>query len=276
MTTKKNDPKPDESDALDESLLEAGGMGGESVKPANLEMPWLRILEQQSPQCTKGNVKYLSDAEAGDFCKTDTGDLWRPSIVVIACDFCTEYLEWPKKRGKTGPLNDYGENSSILGHCTRNEKNQYTLPNGNPLNETACWTLLLQNGTDWQRAIFQLEKTRLKASRKWLTAIRAEIVPGVPVGWKPPLFYRAWTLLTADDDNDQGDWKTFTHEKGERLDRLDDPKRLIAHAKAVCLDSQAERARFKPEPFDGPTIEAKANRPPPLTGAEMIGEPLPH
>ena len=191
---------------------------------------------------------------------------------MIPCDFHTRYLEWPKVRGKSAPIHDHGEDPSILQRCVTNEKNQHTLPNGNRIEETAFWFLLIQNGAQWDRVLFQLTSTRLKASRKWLTAIRAEtcMIDGKP--WKPPLFWRAWTLRAVDAKNDMGDWSTFVAERGEQLIDLD--KALIPLARAFSLDARAENLRFKPEAHDGPTIEAKANKP--LTGEQIIGEPLPH
>jgi hypothetical protein len=133
--------------------------------------------------------------------------------------------------------------------------------------------LLVQNGAAWDRVLFQLTSTRLKASRKWLTAIRAEtcLIDGGP--WKPPLFWRAWTLRVIGASNAQGDWSTFAAERGEQLIDLDD-KTLIPLARAFSLDARAENLRFKPEAHDGPMIEGKANKP--LTGEQIIGEPLPH
>ena len=135
-----------------------------------------------SPQLKRGGDMYLDDAEPGDFCNTATGDVWRDEITVIPCDFHTRYLEWPKVRGKGAPIADHGEDPSILRRCATNEKNQHTLPNGNRVEETASWHLLIQNGAAWDRVLFQLTSTRLKASRKWLTAIRAEtcMIDGSP------------------------------------------------------------------------------------------------
>jgi hypothetical protein len=166
-----------------------------------------------------------------------------------------------------------------------NEKNQHTLPNGNRIEETARWHLLIQNGAQRDRVLFQLTSTRLKASRKWLTAIRAEtcMIDGKP--WKPPLFWRAWDLRAISAKNDMGDWSTFVPERGERLIDLPDSKTLIAQARAFSLDARAENLRFKPESYDGKTIEGAAVRDPTrgrqtiesgVTGEQMIGEPLPH
>jgi hypothetical protein len=262
---------PKELESVDSSMADLGGMGTESVNQANVETPRLKILEAQSPQVMKGKDR-LSDAEIGDFCKTDTGDLWRGEVTVIPCDFHTRYVEWPKARGKGAPIKDHGEDPSILRQCDTNEKNQHTLPNGNRVEETAFWYLLIKNGAEWQRVLFQLTSTRLKASRKWMTAIRAETLELDGKPWKPPLFWRAWTLRAADDKNDKGDWSTFVAERGDKL--LDLDKSLIPLARAFCFDAQAENLRFKPEAHDGPTIEAKANKP--LTGEQIIGEPLPH
>jgi hypothetical protein len=173
-----------------------------------------------------------------------------------------------------------------LSRCVTNENNQHTLTNGNRVEATASWHLLIHNGAEWQRVLFQLTSTRLKASRKWMTAIRAEtcMIDGLP--WKPPLFWRVWTLRATGANNAKGDWSTFVAERGERLIDLPDGKALIAQARAFSLDARAENLRFNPRALDpgahdGPTIEGKVERKAstnaqPLTGAEMIGEPLPH
>jgi hypothetical protein len=272
---KTGKPLPKELQSVDPSLRDLGGLGTESIAQTDVETPRLKLLEALSPQLRRGGDMYLDDAQPGDFCNTATGDVWRDEIMVIPCDFHTRYLEWPKVRGKGAPIADHGEDPAILRRCATNEKNQHTLPNGNRVEETASWHLLIQNGAAWDRVLFQLTSTRLKASRKWLTAIRAEtcLIDGRP--WKPPLFWRAWTLRVIGANNTQGDWSTFVAERGEQLIDLPDSKALLAQARAFSLDARAENLRFKPESHDGPTIEAKAARPP-MTGAEMIGEPLPH
>jgi hypothetical protein len=273
---------PKEMQSVDPSLVDLGGLGTESITQTDVETPRLKILEPGSPQIVKGPYR-LDDAEAGDFCNTATGDVWRDEITVIPCNFDTHYFEWPKVRGKGAPIKDHGEDPSILRRCVTNEKNQHTLPNGNRVEETARWHLLIQNGVQWDRVLFQLTSTRLKASRKWLTAIRAEtcMIDGNP--WKPPLFWRAWTLRSSGAKNDMGNWSTFVPERGVRL--LDLDQALIPLARAFSLDARAENLRFKPESYDGPTIEGAAVRSPVhgrqtiesgVTGEQMIGEPLPH
>jgi hypothetical protein len=277
---KSGKPLPKELQSVDPSLRDLGGLGTESIAQTDVETPRLKILEAQSPQVTKSNALYLDDAQPGDFCNTATGDVWREEITVIPCDFHTRYLEWPKLRGKGAPIADHGEDASILRRCMTNEKNQHTLPNGNRVEETAFWYLLIQNGAQWDRVLFQLTSTRLKASRKWLTAIRAEtcLIDGRP--WKPPLFWREWTLRVIGASNAQGDWSTFVAERGEQLIDLD--KALIPLARAFSLDARAENLRFKPESHDGPTIEGapgargRQTIESGLTGEQMIGEPLPH
>jgi len=280
---------PKELQSVDSAFADLGGLGTESITQADVETRRLKLLEALSPQLKKGNAQYLSDAEVGDWCNTATGDVWREVTTVVPCNFDTHYIEWPKTRGKGAPIVDHGEDPGILRRCMTNENNQHFLPNGNRVEETARWHLLIQNGAQWDRVLFQLTSTRLKASRKWLTAIRTEtcMVDGRP--WKPPLFWRAWDLRVIGDKNAKGDWSTFVAERGEQLIDLD--KALIPIARAFSLDARAKNLRFKPESHDGPTIEGTAVRDPQRsrqtiesgvsstnaqTGAEMIGEPLPH
>ena len=143
---KTGKPLPKELQSVDSSLADLGGLGTESITQTDVETPRLKILEARIAASEKGQAQYLDDAEPGDFCNTATGDVWRGEIIVIPCDFHTRYLEWPKVRGKGAPIHDHGEDPSILRRCVTNEKNQHTLPNGNRVEETAFWYLLIQNG----------------------------------------------------------------------------------------------------------------------------------
>jgi hypothetical protein len=76
---------PKEMQSVDPSLADLGGLGTESITQTDVETPRLKILEPGSPQIVKGPYR-LDDAEAGDFCNTATGDVWRDEITVIPCN----------------------------------------------------------------------------------------------------------------------------------------------------------------------------------------------
>lgn len=226
---------------LDDELMHLQGMGTENVSAANVLIPRLVILQALSPQLNKKKAEYIEGAEVGDFCNVATGDIYKESIEVIPCHFITNYLEWKKNRG--GLAANHGDDPSILQKAVRNDKSQNILPNGNMVEETAQWYLLLKNGGTWERSFFPLKATNLKHSRKWMTLCRAETLQTSNGLWKPPLFWRSWNLKIVDDSNDQGDWATFKPEKLESTVNIDPSRALLRECMSFYEDLRTNKVR---------------------------------
>jgi hypothetical protein len=247
--------------ALDDELLKMGGMGQENVKAKDVLIPRLVILQALSPQLNKKKAEFIEGAEIGDFCNVATGDIYKEQVLVVPCHFVTAYMEWGKNR--SGLAGNHGDDPKILDSTTKNDKFENVLPNGNTVQEQAQWYCLLQDGATWTRIFFPLKSTNMKHSKKWLTLCRAETVQ-LPNGelWKPPLFWRSWTLKIIDDSNDQGDWATFKPEKGETTMDLDPSKQLIRLCKSFYEDIRQNVVRpdLEQQQEEGPIIDGTVNR----------------
>jgi hypothetical protein len=246
--------------SLDDELKRMGGMGAENVQAKDVLIPRLTILQKLSPQLAKKKAEYIEGAELGDFCNVATGDIYKEAVTVIPCHFATAYIEWGKNR--SGLVNNYGDDASILKRCVRNEKNQNMLPSGNLVNETSQWYCLLLSGASWSRVFIPLTSTNLKHSRKWMTLCRTENVQQ-PNGelWKPPLFWRSWKLFAIEDSNDQGDWVTFRPEKAETTIELDSSRQLIRQCMSFYEDIRTSVVRGEiVEEDQGRTINGTATR----------------
>src|SRR5579864_7520885 len=134
---------------LDEELMGLEGMGSENVRAKDILIPRLTILQGLSPQINKKKAEYIEGAEVGDFCNVATGDIYKEEVTVIPVYFQTAYIEWIKNRG--GIAANHGDDPSILEKCTRSEKNEMFLPNGNNIQENAQWYCLLQDGATWHQ-----------------------------------------------------------------------------------------------------------------------------
>jgi hypothetical protein len=249
--------------AIDKELFDMGGLGKENVTAANVLIPRFTILQGLSPQVMKKKAEYIEGAEVGDFCNVATGDIYRDEVLVVPCHFATAYMEWVKGRG--GLAANHGDDPSILEKCQVNEKQQYFLPNGNPVEETAQWYCLLQDGASWVRIFFPLKATNLKHSRKWLTLVQTEQVQ-LPDGtiWKPPLFWRSWKLKIIDDSNDKGDWFTFRPERWQSTLELDASKQLIRLCKGFYEDIRKKVVApdIETQQDGGTTINGTVNKDP--------------
>jgi hypothetical protein len=210
------------SPAINDELREWQGIGAENITKDDVIIPRLVILQSLSPQLSKKKSEWIEGAEAGDFCNTAIGSIYKEEITVLPCYFDTSYLEWGKQRG--GFVKDHGSNPAILDRCTQNDKWQYIHANGNTIEETAQWFCLLRDGPEgsaWTPVYFPQKSTGLKLSRRWLTACRQSVLDDGGKAFNPPLFWWSWQLRVVTESNSSGDWHSFRPERGPKVIELD-------------------------------------------------------
>ena len=185
--------------------------------------PRLKILEAQSPQVMKGNAisrrrrarRLLQHRHRRRLARRDHRDPVRlphplPRMAKGARQGRADQRSW---RRPFDPPAVRRPTKRISTPCPTAIESKRPLPG----------ILLIQNGAAWDRVLFQLTSTRLKASRKWMTAIRAETLPDrrQPVEAAAVLAGVDLARHRRDDKNDKGDWSTFVAERGEQLIDLD-------------------------------------------------------
>ena len=128
---------------FDDDLLSAG-TGLEEVKSDDLAIPFIRILQAMSPQVNKRAAEYVDGAEVGMIFNTVTNAIYdgEKGVEIIPCSYTKRYLEWiPREKG--GGLVTADHSPDILRQCTKNTKGEYVLENGNTIDETAQFFILL-------------------------------------------------------------------------------------------------------------------------------------
>lgn len=206
--------------------------GMEQVKSKDLMIPRITILQKLSPQLEERKPEFIKDAKAGMICDTATSDVFQGSIDVLPCYFATVYLQWAPRSSGKGLQHNHGLDDSILTKCTKNDKGQFFLPNGDQIIETATW-YLLNLTAGGRRSFLPLSSTQLKSSRRWMTRVQGERVVR-PDGseFQPPIFYRPWTASITHEANAQGDWFGWKFEpKGPNIIEYDPSKNLLNEAK---------------------------------------------
>ena len=113
----------------------AGG-GLENVGAGDLLVPRLAILQDLSPQLKKSKTEFIEGAKVGDICDVGTGELFPEGIMFLPVYYRKDYLEWAPRASGKGLVNIHAD-PAILDQCSRNEKNQPILENGNLIAETA-------------------------------------------------------------------------------------------------------------------------------------------
>jgi hypothetical protein len=226
MTTRKSNvpakagAKANAIAVADDFFQQNAGAGLDNVTAADMLVPRLAILQSLSDQLKKRHSAFIEGAEVGDICDVATGALFKDPILFLPCFYKKEYLEWiPRANG--GGLTAIHPDATILEQCSRNERKEYVLPNGNTIAETAqFYGFNLSAGR--MPCFIPMASTQLKKARKWITMATSEKLRRADGSeFTAPLFYRSYVLGSAEESNNQGEWSGWTVDRGPALPEMD-------------------------------------------------------
>lgn len=225
---------------------EYAGLGFEGTTSDELQIPFLVLLQDLSPQ-VKGTTK-LEGAKPGMFFNTVTQELFDPAkdqLIFIPAmkDHC--YMEWiPRKKG--GGLVGRREISDPIVRTAiqrSTEFGKYSSPDGNDLVETFyVYGVLVANDTP-QPICIAFTSMKIKAWKKYFTQMNYDLVQA-PDGRKikPPMFCHRCFVGSCDDRSRSGDeFKniTLTPVKGSvaesRVLDVNDPLSQSAASLAIAF-----------------------------------------
>lgn len=215
MTAKKEvTKKQDTALALTGVDMEADGMGESGFEECDADsfaVPFLRILQQLSPQVDKNKAEYVEGAEPGQFFNSATAEIYGTNIILVPCHYRRKFIEWKPKREGLVAVYDVAEGTELLKTATRNDKGQDILPNGNSLSDTREHFVLVINpetGTV-ERAIVAMSSTQIKKSKQWMTKMQTLKVPrkdDPAQKYTPPMYSHIYKAIPVYESNDQGSW----------------------------------------------------------------------
>ena len=176
-------------------------------------LPFLRVLGQLSPECNKRDAKYVDGAEPGMIFNTVTKQLYdgEAGVNIIPCYYKREYVEWSDRgEGTSAPVAIHSVDSVIIKEATRDASYKDRLPNGNYLENTASYFVLIDDGTS---ALISMKSTQLKVSRSWNSMMNSIKLKGKTGMFTPAMYSHVYSLKTVQQSNDKGTWFGWTIEK---------------------------------------------------------------
>ena len=169
-------------------------------------LPFLRVLGQLSPECNKRDAKYVDGAEPGMIFNTVTKQLYdgEAGVNIIPCYYKREYVEWSDRgEGTSAPVAIHSVDSGIIKEATRDASYKDRLPNGNYLENTASYFVLIDDGTS---ALISMKSTQLKVSRSWNSMMNSIKLKGKNGMFTPAAYSHVYNLSTVQQSNDKGTW----------------------------------------------------------------------
>jgi len=186
--------------------------GMEQADAESFAIPFLRILQSNSPQASKSNGKFIKGAEEGFLYNTVSQDVLDTSdekLHLVPVYFRRAFMEW-KPRGGDGGGGYVAEHDPVTGAellrtAERDDKNHDILPNGNELSDTRYhYVMLVRADGSFEPLLITMERSQLKNSKRLNTDVnnkrKAKGVPG------PALMYSVGVASESKDDNSWWGW----------------------------------------------------------------------
>jgi hypothetical protein len=196
---------------LDELQADAGH-GLQNVTSADVQMPLLKVLQSNSPQCDRTKNEYIEGARAGEFFNNVTNERFDgdKGIVVVPAFFEKCYIEWQANRG--GFVTSHAASTPLKNQTQpkpdKQGKLMPTLPNGNVLSETNNhFGLVIKEDGSFEPVVLPMASSLLKSSRVWNSLMKRVVKQnskGEP--FTPASYYMTYKLTTGVKTKDNNSW----------------------------------------------------------------------
>lgn len=222
-----------EVNELDE-LAAAGQEFKEHLGKDDMSIPFIQILQQLSPQCTKGQPEFIKGAESSQLFNTVTTERWNTRdeddnpakpIRILPITYKRSFIEWVPRAKGGGLVKEWDVDQGLSIVTARNEANQDIIQQGSPygtpgnqLNDTHThFVFVVREDGSYFPAVLTMSSTQIKPSKNLNSMISDTKLSNGAVA---PRFFALWSVTTDQRTNDQGSWYIWKFEKAGDVQSL--------------------------------------------------------
>lgn len=189
------------NDSVDLTKFDGLQTGFEETYDETFKTPFLKILQDLSPECKKSSSDYLEDSESGMFCNSATKQLYI-DLNIIVLKIVHNLVVWKPNRGGFVAVYPKSKEPEIVKEVNGLEKYDKS---GNEVVDTISFFCV--NADDPSDLfILPLSKASFKHASKFATRIRMLKIDGKNVN---VAFAGVWNIKTVEESNDKGSWFTI-------------------------------------------------------------------
>jgi len=209
-------------------ITKVSGQGMENLDSGS-SLPFVRILQDLSPQLKKQKDEYVPGAEAGNLFFAKSKSIVPTPTKIIPTYTSSVYTEWiPRNKGggfvATHPL-------TVVSHkdYEKGRERQYDEWLGeNELRFTTYWFIMMEINGVWEEGIIPFTSSQLRVSRKLTADINRFRYDGELSTVVPPLYAQTWEIDTVLETSKNGDdYYNFSFSNPVALDLEKDESLLI-------------------------------------------------
>lgn len=184
-------------------ITTVAGQGTENLDTGS-SLPFIRILQDLSPQLKPQKDEYVEGSKSGDLFFAKTQSVIEQPVEIIPCYTKSIYTEWiPRSKGG-GFVGNHPLTVVSNPNYEKGRERQYDEWLGeNELKFTTYWFVLLKQGDSWEQAVIPFTSSQLRVSRKLTQDINRFRYEDASIA--PPLFAQKWKLQSVLETSKNGD-----------------------------------------------------------------------
>ena len=201
------------------NMREDSRKGAEEIKQEDVSTPILKILHQLSPECNQRDPKYVEGSKPGMIYASSLGQLIDgegKGIDIIVAHAQTRYPEW-QERGDSASA-PVGTHMQIPADAVEERNGRYRLPNGNYVEKTAYFYVMVVMGNESRPAVIPMRSSNLSPARELnnlITNLRMTDAKGT---FQPAAFSAMFNLKTVGKTAGSKSWHVYKPSKVRMLD----------------------------------------------------------
>lgn len=189
------------------------GNGMEGTDRESFAIPFLRVLQSNSPQVEEGNAQYIDGARPGMFFNTVTQEVYdgKEGVTFLPCAYQRRFIQWGPRGSESGGFKAEFIPEEVAARRANGELTDLDgkLYVGKPdpkksdtLADTRNHFGILVTEEGPVQVLLSLSSTQIKKSKQLMGMLSAVRVNGqVPPTWMSKI-----RLTTAIEKNDKGSW----------------------------------------------------------------------
>ena len=188
------------------------GAGFENTSGDDFAIPFIKILQKNSPEVDDNDGAFVEGAKPGQFFDTASQETF-DALDVIACHYRRAMVIWKPDQGGFVRQEAVGYEAGLPRRKRQDgsETGVFVDAGGNDVVDTR-YVFALRVGSDGSTSpvILSFSSTQTKKARNWLT--RMQNIKATGDGGRRftmPMFANVWRLTTVGEQNDKGSWRGY-------------------------------------------------------------------
>lgn len=206
------------------------GAGLENTDKDSVAIPFLRVIQRNSPQCDEADAAFIEEAKAGMFIESVNSTLFdgKTGVTLYPCAFQRRILRWGPRGGGGFKGEMMPEDVSAMvasGEAGYLDNRLYVKGPDGEINEkrddrlvdTRMHFCLLETDNGPIQVLLSLSSTQIKKSKQLLAMLSSVKISGQT----PPTWMNKVKMTSVAESNDDGSWYGVKFELDGFMDDMD-------------------------------------------------------